>query len=49
VSSERWCCGFQRPPHVPDGELIATNVGPDVRLCRTCWRVWIATDAKVSR
>ncbi len=41
----RWCVGWRRNPHVPSDEaLIATNIGPDIRLCRTCWNSWITTD-----
>ncbi len=43
----RWCVGWRRNPHVPsDGALIDTNLGTGVRLCRPCWRSWIATDTQ---
>ena len=42
-----WCVGFHpQGPHVPDDQaLVATNIGPNVNLCRPCWSRWIRTDA----
>ena len=48
MNIDRWCLGWTRPPHVPDGALIATNLEQGVRLCRPCWLAWSATDAGVA-
>jgi hypothetical protein len=44
-TTPRWCLGWNRGPHVPDGGAhIVTNLGPDVRLCSACFAAWSRTD-----
>ena len=45
MNADRWCVGFQRPPHVPNGgALIVVNDGRGARLCAGCWHAWVRTD-----
>ena len=41
-----WCAGIhpQGPHVVEDAELIQTNIGPDIKLCRPCWSRWVRVD-----
>lgn len=43
MSLDRWCLGWGRNPHVPDGGLHIATVTPTghaVTLCTVCLRNW---------